>query len=86
MPIHVPGKRARGRQKVVGRKRNVVAVLQLTAMVDMFTVLVVFLLQNYASTNQILPITDQIALPKAAAVKELKTFFCCCAVRGVPFL
>ncbi len=75
MPIHVPGKRTRGRQKVVGRKRNVVAVLQLTAMVDMFTVLVVFLLQNYASTNQILPITDQIALPKAAAVKELKPSF-----------
>ena len=48
-----------------------VAVLQLTAMVDMFTVLVVFLLQNYASTNQILPMADKIALPEATAVKEL---------------
>ena len=75
MPIYVPGKRVRGRQKVLGTKRNVVAVLQLTAMVDMFTVLVVFLLQNYASTNQILPISDQIALPKAATVKELKPSF-----------
>ncbi len=75
MAIHVPGKRARGRQKVLGAKRNVVAVLQLTAMVDMFTVLVVFLLQNYASTNQILPISDQIALPQATAVKELKPSF-----------
>ena len=75
MPIYVPGKRARGRQKVLGAKRNVVAVLQLTAMVDMFTVLVVFLLQNYASTNQILPISDQIALPQAATVKELKPSF-----------
>lgn len=75
MPIYVPGKRARGRQKVLGAKRNVVAVLQLTAMVDMFTVLVVFLLQNYASTNQILPISDQIDLPQAATVKELKPSF-----------
>ena len=75
MAIYVPGKRARGRQKVLGAKRNVVAVLQLTAMVDMFTVLVVFLLQNYASTNQILPISDQIALPQATAVKELKPSF-----------
>ena len=75
MPIYVPGKRFGRRQKVLGAKRNVVAVLQLTAMVDMFTVLVVFLLQNYASTNQILPISDQIALPKAATVKELKPSF-----------
>ena len=75
MPIYVPGKRARGRQKVLGSKRNVVAVLQLTAMVDMFTVLVVFLLQNYASTNQILPISDQIDLPQATTVKELKPSF-----------
>lgn len=75
MAIYVPGKRFRGKQKIVGGKRNVVAVLQLTAMVDMFTVLVVFLLQNYASTNQVLPISDQVALPKAAAVKELKPSF-----------
>ncbi len=75
MPIHVPGKRSRGRGKVLGTKRNVVAVLQLTAMVDMFTVLVVFLLQNYASTNQILPNADQVALPQASTVKELKPSF-----------
>ena len=72
MAIYVPGKRSRKGLKVGGAKRNVVAVLQLTAMVDMFTVLVVFLLQNYASTNQILPISEQIALPQATAVKELK--------------
>ena len=48
------------------------AVLQLTAMVDMFTVLVVFLLQNYAVTDQILPISEEISLPQATQVKELK--------------
>lgn len=71
MAIYIPGKRNRhGRTQ--SAKRNAVAVLQLTAMVDMFTVLVVFLLQNYATTNQILPLEDSVALPKAASVKELK--------------
>ena len=70
MAIYAPGIR-RGRN-LVNTKRNVVAVLQLTAMVDMFTVLVVFLLQNYASTDQILPISEKIKLPQANQVKELK--------------
>ena len=72
MAIYVPGKRNRYGRKAGSTKRNVVAALQLTAMVDMFTVLVVFLLQNYASTNQILPIVEQIDLPVASSVKELK--------------
>lgn len=71
MPIHVPGLRARRGQKGAS-KRNVVAVLQLTAMVDMFTVMVVFLLQNYATTNQILPLPEAVNLPAATSVKELK--------------
>ena len=71
MPIYAPGFRRKGRH-IQGAKRDVVAVLQLTAMVDMFTVLVVFLLQNYAVTNQILPISEKIALPQAKEVKELK--------------
>lgn len=70
MAIYAPGVR-RGRH-LKSSKRDVVAVLQLTAMVDMFTVLVVFLLQNYATTNQILPISDQINLPQAQEVKELR--------------
>ena len=72
MAIYTPGKRYKRSQRGAGQKRSAVVVLQLTAMVDMFTVLVVFLLQNYASTNQILPISDQIALPQATSVKELK--------------
>ena len=70
MPIYAPGVR-RGRY-VQSAKRDVVAVLQLTAMVDMFTVLVVFLLQNYATTNQILPISEKISLPQAKEVRSLK--------------
>lgn len=71
MPIHVPGKRDR-HGKTGGKKRGVVAILSLTAMVDMFTVLVVFLLQNYATTGQVLEIPEGVDLPQAAQVKELK--------------
>ena len=70
MPIYAPGLREGKRLK--NMKRDVVAVLQLTAMVDMFTVLVVFLLQNYAVTDQILPISEEINLPKAEQVKDLR--------------
>ena len=70
MAIRVPGKRAR-RGHVQSTKRSAVAVLQLTAMVDMFTVLVVFLLQNYATTDQILPMPEAVELPQAKTVKEL---------------
>jgi len=70
MAIYTPGKRTR-RGHVQATKRSAVAVLQLTAMVDMFTVLVVFLLQNYATTEQILPMPEAVELPQAASVKEL---------------
>lgn len=70
MAIYAPGIR-KGRH-LQNAKRDVVAVLQLTAMVDMFTVLVVFLLQNYAVTDQILPVSEKIALPQATEVKALK--------------
>ncbi len=73
MPIFIPGggRDKRGRSKGNGSKRKVVAVLQLTAMVDLFTVLVVFLLQNYATTGDIIVIPKEVALPDAREVKEL---------------
>ncbi|RME14804.1 MAG: adventurous gliding motility protein S [Bdellovibrio sp.] len=71
MPIHVPGKRdRRGRKSAT--KRKVVAVLSLTAMVDLFTVLVVFLLQNYNVTGEIIEIPKDVELPKAKEVRALK--------------
>lgn len=71
MAIRVPGLRNR-HGKMGGSKRSSVAYLNMTAMVDMFTVLCVFLLQNYATTNQILPMPDKVDLPAAHEVKELK--------------
>lgn len=70
MAIKVPGIRSR-RGHAGGTKRKVVASLSLTAMVDMFTVLVVFLLQNYAVTGEVLQIESDVTLPDAREVKEL---------------
>lgn len=74
MPIHPPGERYRYNRHMKKKKtkRDVAAVLQLTAMVDMFTVLVVFLLQNYNVTGQVLYIPKEVTLPKAQQIKELK--------------
>lgn len=72
MAIYVPGLRGkRGRPRSKGGRSAVVA-LNMTAMVDMFTVLCVFLLQNYATTNQVLPLPEKVDLPAAREVKELK--------------
>jgi biopolymer transport protein ExbD len=71
MPIHVPGYRTARKKHVSVAKRNVVAVLSLTAMVDMFTVLAVFLLQNYRTTGEVIEIKDNVVLPNATSVKEL---------------
>lgn len=74
MPIHVPGQRHRYSKLLSSKKtkREVTAVLSLTAMVDMFTVLVVFLLQNYNTTGEVLYIPKEVTLPKAEQIKELK--------------
>ncbi|MBC7742051.1 MAG: biopolymer transporter ExbD [Bdellovibrionaceae bacterium] len=74
MAIFRPGQRHRYHNilKRRGGKRNVTAILSLTAMVDMFTVLVIFLLQNYNTTGEILYIPKEVTLPKANRVNDLK--------------
>lgn len=71
MAIYAPGKRSRNGKRRSG-SRSVVFVLSLTAMVDMFTVLVVFLLQNYKVTGQTLDLQEGVTLPQASAVRELE--------------
>jgi biopolymer transport protein ExbD len=71
MAIHVPGKRDRHNKMMGKGKRSAIMALNMTAMVDMFTVLCVFLLQNYATTNQVLPMPEKVDLPAAHEVKEL---------------
>lgn len=72
MAIYAPGRRDRHNRPSRSFKRNVVAVLSLTAMVDMFTVLAVFLLQNYQTTGEVIELQDDIKLPQASQVKELR--------------
>ncbi|WP_413292860.1 ExbD/TolR family protein [Bdellovibrio sp. HCB185ZH] len=74
MAIFRPGERHRYHNILSKKKgkRGVTAVLSLTAMVDMFTVLVIFLLQNYNTTGDILYMPKEVTLPKASSVKELK--------------
>ena len=72
MPIYAPGRRNRHNRPARSARRNIVAVLSLTAMVDMFTVLAVFLLQNYQTTGEVIDLQDDVKLPMASQVKELK--------------
>jgi biopolymer transport protein ExbD len=71
MAIHIPGKRDK-RNKVTHRRGEVNASMTLTPLVDMFTILVVFLLMNYSSTGEIIYIPKDVKLPKASQTKELK--------------
>ncbi|HRK08867.1 MAG TPA: biopolymer transporter ExbD [Pseudobdellovibrionaceae bacterium] len=71
MAIRVPGLRDRHHRTNKSR-RSVVAILSLTAMVDMFTVLAVFLLQNYQTTGEVIELSDEVILPNAQSVRELK--------------
>lgn len=77
MAIHRPGERFRYHNILSKRKgkRGVVALLSLTAMVDMFTVLVIFLLQNFSGEQQMLQLHKDIELPKAKTIRELKPAF-----------
>jgi len=48
-----------------GRSKKVQ--VQLTSMIDMFTILVVFLLQSYSSEGQIVTLSEALTLPKSSA-------------------
>lgn len=73
MAIFKPGEKYRYHRLLSrrGNKRGVTAELDLTAMVDMFTVLVVFLLQNFNATGEVIFIPKEVTLPKAESTKEL---------------
>ena len=74
MAIKVPGKRPSVRfqkSKVMSGKfgkgrRGTNADLQLTSMVDMFTLLVIFLLSNFSATGEVLFMSKDIQLPQAS--------------------
>ena len=80
MAIVTPGKRpcdriARSRvfgKKFARGKRTIYAGLMLTSLVDMFTIIVIFLLQNFSATGEILFMSKDIRLPDAVHGAELE--------------
>ncbi|MBL6975917.1 MAG: biopolymer transporter ExbD [Deltaproteobacteria bacterium] len=79
MPIKVPGSRAGSSIHLTGLKvgikggsgRNVLVNLNLTPMIDMFVILLVFLLMVFSASGEILFAQKDIQLPKAFASKPL---------------
>ena len=79
MPIEVPGKRYGKRlrhSKVFGHgahgKKQTYADLLITPLVDMFVIIVLFLIANFSASGDILNQTKDIQLPTASHVKELE--------------
>ncbi|MCP3139803.1 ExbD/TolR family protein [Pyxidicoccus xibeiensis] len=79
MAIQVPGKRYGKRlqhSKVFGHgghgKKNGYADLLITPLVDMFVIIVLFLIANFSATGEVLMMTKDIELPEAANVKEVE--------------
>lgn len=81
MPIVTPGKRpcARlqkskvfGKKGGFGKKHGGYASLNLTPMVDMFTIIVIYLIQNFSSDGDILYMSKDIQLPNITAQMKLE--------------
>jgi len=53
-------------------KKSTYAELNLTSMVDMLTILVVFLLQTFSASGELLTVQKNIALPEASNFKDLE--------------
>lgn len=77
MPISKPGRRkavtpiGKIRAESGGGKASGFVELNLTPMVDMFTLLVVFLLMNFSATGEILYMAKGMQLPEAEKVEEM---------------
>jgi len=54
-----------GKSVALSRGGDKKVVLNLTSMIDMFTILLVFLLKSYSADGQIVTLSDQLILPKA---------------------
>ncbi|WNG51154.1 biopolymer transporter ExbD [Archangium minus] len=80
MPIKAPGKRYGKRlqhSKVFGHgahhgKHGGNADVLITPLVDMFVIIVLFLIANFSATGEVLMMTKDIQLPEASNVKEVE--------------
>ena len=80
MPIVVPGRRvgiayvggaAAAKKKLKRGKRSVNSPLMLTPMVDMFVILVLYLIQQFSASGQILFIDPTMRLPEARRAVDM---------------
>lgn len=79
MPIVVPGRRIgiaygsanAGKKKLKRGKRSTNAPLMLTPMVDMFVILVLYLIQQFSASGQILFIDAAMRLPEARRAVDM---------------
>ena len=55
------------------KKRNAEFSLKLTSMIDMFTILLVFLLKSYSAEGQIMSVAPDLQLPMSTAQKPPQT-------------
>ena len=62
---HVPLLLGSGKSVAVSRSKDKKVTLSLTSMIDMFTILLVFLLKSYSADGQLVTVSDQLVLPKA---------------------
>ena len=81
MPIVTPGKRPGvrlskskvfGKKGGFGKKKGGYAGLNLTPMVDMMTIIVIYLLQNFSAEGNMINIVEEIAVPKISTSGKIK--------------
>jgi len=58
--------------KIKRRNRSIDVGLKLTSMIDMFTILLVFLLKNYSAEGHIMSVAPDLRLPESTAQKSPK--------------
>ncbi len=60
----------KNKASVRGKDKKVT--LNLTSMIDMFTILVVFLLKSYSAEGQIVTVSDALTLPESRSEQEIE--------------
>lgn len=80
MAVHHPGSRAGSgvalksiRETIVhGGGRSLFATLNVVPMIDLFTMLVIFLIQQFSASGELMLVNPNVAMPKASTMKELE--------------
>ncbi|NOQ22843.1 MAG: hypothetical protein GQ565_09405 [Candidatus Aegiribacteria sp.] len=69
---HLPLTLGYRKTKAVVRGKDKKVTLNLTSMIDMFTILVVFLLKSYSAEGQIVSLSDALTLPESSSERKIE--------------